>query len=147
MSSVTFGSVGDIITVSLLVKSIVDALDDSRGSSAEYQGLITELRSLESSLIEVELFSRSWRDASTSISLHNQCLKLVNKCQKTLENFQEYLKKYDSSLSADASEGILKRTGTKIKWQLLAKDTVSRFRSELTGHANALNMLMTTANV
>lgn len=147
MSSVTFGSVGDIITVCLLAKSIVKALDDSRGSSAEYQGLVTELRSLEFSLLEVELFTRSWRDAPTPVSLQHECSKLVNDCRKTLEAFRDYLKKYDSSLSQSAHKGILKRAGTKVKWQLLAKDTVSRYRSELAGHSNALNMMMITANV
>lgn len=146
MSSVTFGSVGDIITVCLLAKSIAKALDDSRGSSAEYQGLVTEIRSLERSLLEVELFTRSWRDASSSVSLQHECSKLVNDCRKTLETFRDYLKKYDSSLSTSAHEGFLRRAGNKIKWQLLAKDTVSRFRSELAGHSNALNMMMITAN-
>lgn len=147
MSSVTFGSVGDIITVCLLAKSIVEALDDSRGSSAEYQGLISELRSLECSLLEVELSSRSWRDSSTSASLQRECSKLVSECRKTLEAFQEYINKYDSSLSKDTRAGILRRAGAKIKWQLLAKDTVARFRSELAGHSNALNTMMITANV
>lgn len=45
-----------------------------------------------------------------------------------------------------AHEGFLRRAGNKIKWQLLAKDTVSRFRSEISGHSNALNMMMITAN-
>lgn len=147
MSSVTFGSVGDIITVCLLAKSIVEALDDSRGSSAEYQGLINELRSLECSLLEVELCTRSWKDASTAVSLQQECSKLVNECRKTLEAFHAYLKKYDSFLSKDSRAGVVKRAGMKIKWQLLAKDIVSRFRSELAGHSNALNMMMTTASV
>lgn len=147
MSSVTFGSVGDIITVCLLAKSIVEALDDSRGSSAEYQGLINELRSLECSLLEAELFTRSWTDASTAVSLQHECSKLVNECRKTLQDFLAHLEKYESSLSKDSRAGIVKRAGMKIKWQLLAKDTVSRFRSELAGHSNALNMMMTTANV
>lgn len=147
MSSVTFGSVGDIIAVCLLAKSIVEALDDSRGSSAEYQGLINELRSLECSLFEIESFTRSWADASTEVSLQQECSKLVNECRKTLEDFQAYLKKYDCSLSKDSHATIVKRTGMKIKWQLLTKDTVSRFRRELAVHSTALNIMMTTANV
>jgi hypothetical protein len=147
MSSVTFGSVGDIIAICLLAKDIARALDDSRGSSAEYQGLITEIRSLECSLLEVEMFTRTWRDTSTSSSLRHECCQLVNESRKTLEEFQAYLKKYEPSLSRDGHTGILRRAGSKIKWQLLAKDTVSRFRSELAGHSNALNMMMITANV
>jgi hypothetical protein len=40
---ITFGSVGDIISISLLVKDAMKALDDSRGSGGEYQGVIREL--------------------------------------------------------------------------------------------------------
>jgi hypothetical protein len=40
---ITFGAVGDIIFVCLLVKDLVEALDKSRGSKAEYQSAIREL--------------------------------------------------------------------------------------------------------
>lgn len=40
---ITFGSVGDVISVCLLIKDLVKTLDDSRGSSAEYQEVIREL--------------------------------------------------------------------------------------------------------
>lgn len=40
---ITFGSVGDIISISLLVKDAMKALDVSRGSGGEYQGVIREL--------------------------------------------------------------------------------------------------------
>lgn len=55
---ITFGSVGDIISVSLLVKDILVALDDSRGSSAEYQGIIRELYILDRALLEIGQLSR-----------------------------------------------------------------------------------------
>jgi hypothetical protein len=39
----TFGAVGDIISVCLLVKDLVEVLDKARGSKAEYQAAIREL--------------------------------------------------------------------------------------------------------
>lgn len=65
--SVTFGSVGDIISVCLIVKDLVDALDKSRGSSAEYQAVIRELWSLDRALLQVAMLSKTCEDC---IELH-----------------------------------------------------------------------------
>lgn len=152
MSSPTFGSVGDIITVCLLAKSVVDALDESRGASSEYQGLVSELRSLERSLLEAEVFVRSLPSEESS-SLRDEALKLVDECRKTLESFQSTLKKYDACLAEDPSsqkKGVrldVRRAGMKVKWQLSEKKNVARFRSELSAHCNAINMMLITAQV
>ena len=53
--SFTFGSFGDIVTLSLLIKDLIKSLDDSRGSSAEYQAVVRELWSLDKALLEVEV--------------------------------------------------------------------------------------------
>lgn len=62
---VTFGSVGDIISVCLLVKDLVEALDKARGSKAEYQSAIRELWILDRALLEIELFTKAHENAST----------------------------------------------------------------------------------
>jgi len=36
-------SVGDVVVVSVLIKDIIEALDDGRGSVIEYQEIIREL--------------------------------------------------------------------------------------------------------
>jgi hypothetical protein len=51
--SFTFGSVGDIISICLIIKDLAVALDDSGGSSAEYRELRRELWALERALLEV----------------------------------------------------------------------------------------------
>lgn len=147
MSPVTFGSVGDIIAVCQLAKSIYDALNSSRGSSIEYQGLSAVLRSVERALLEVELFIRAWRDASTPDSLQRECSKLVNECRTTLEAFQSYVNKYDTALSRGSRKATLKRARTKIKWQMLAKKDVARFRADLAGHWDSLHTMMLTASL
>ena len=47
-------SVGDFVTCAILVKDLIKALQDTTGSSAEYQGLIKELFNLERALTEVK---------------------------------------------------------------------------------------------
>jgi len=56
---ITFGSVGDIIAVCVLVKDCVDALSDTTGSAAQYQAVIRELHVLEKALLEVGISSRT----------------------------------------------------------------------------------------
>lgn len=55
MSTVTFGSVGDIISVCLLAREVAECLDKARGSASEYQALSAELRSLDRALLEAGL--------------------------------------------------------------------------------------------
>jgi hypothetical protein len=56
---ITFGSVGDIISICLIIKDLVAALDESSGSSKEFQEVRRELWALERALLEVELLSRT----------------------------------------------------------------------------------------
>jgi len=53
MSGITFGSVGDIIAVGEIAWSIAKALNSSRGSAKEYQGLIKELQLFNKALLQV----------------------------------------------------------------------------------------------
>ena len=62
---VTFGAVGDIISVVLLVKDLVATLDEARGSKAEYQAAIHELWLLDRTLLEIELLTREHADGAT----------------------------------------------------------------------------------
>ncbi len=53
--SITFGSVGDVIAVGQIAWSLAKALNDSRGSAKEYQGLVKELRAFERAVLQVYL--------------------------------------------------------------------------------------------
>jgi hypothetical protein len=62
---ITFGAVGDIISVCLLVKDLIEVLDKARGSNAEYQAAIRQLHTLDRALLEIERFNRQHGDGST----------------------------------------------------------------------------------
>src|SRR2546423_9092228 len=84
---ITFGSVGDIISICLIVKDLVDTLNKSRGSSAEYSEVIRELWVLDRALLEVELLSRTH---SATVELNALCetaRQTVDKCRLTVEAF------------------------------------------------------------
>lgn len=98
---ITFGSVGDIISVCLLVKDLVDALDKARGSKAEYQSLTRELRILDRVLLEVHLLARTHGGGNTPEleALCETARKAVDRCKDLVSNFLVKLKKYQGLLT------------------------------------------------
>ena len=53
MPPITFGSVGDIIAVSQIARSLVRALNDAKGSAKEYQELLKELQAFDQAILQV----------------------------------------------------------------------------------------------
>ncbi|KAF2448954.1 hypothetical protein P171DRAFT_341977, partial [Karstenula rhodostoma CBS 690.94] len=68
---VTFSSVGDIIAVCILVKDCVDALNEPRGSAAEYQAVVRELCILEKALLKVGILSSTHATTPELIRMKN----------------------------------------------------------------------------
>ena len=144
---ITFGSVGDIISISLLVKDAVKALDDSGGSASEYQGVIRELWSLDRVLLEVELLSKKHEQ---TIELNALCVtarRVAEDTRKCIENFLKKIKKYDASLGDDATGNFIRGISMKIKWRLVEKDELDKFRAEINAHCSSMNMLLAVASV
>lgn len=144
---ISFGSVGDIISVCLLVKDLVAALDESRGSAAEYREVRLELRALERALLEVEVLSRSHASTVKLNALYATARKAALGCQQPVAAFLDRIKKYDPSLSEAASRNIVRNTIMKIRWQVSQKGEVTRFRVEISAHSSSINMLLATVNV
>ena len=97
---VTFGSVGDIIAVALLVKDLVEALDKSRGSQAEYGQLVQELRLLEDLLRKVDhLCNTSGTTAASfeTVALHQTALKITDSSRNLILAFAARLAKYEKA--------------------------------------------------
>lgn len=144
---VTFGAVGDIISLSLLVKELVKCLDDSRGSSADYQAVIRELWSLDRALLEVELLCRSREHTPQLNALSvttNECAK---NCRKSINVFQRHVQKFKKTLSDGNPESLLTKAASKIQWQISEKEVLAKFRAEISAHCFSINMLLTTTGM
>ncbi|KAF7449551.1 hypothetical protein PtrSN002B_003090 [Pyrenophora tritici-repentis] len=111
--SVTFGSVGDIISVCLLVKDLVTALDKARGSKAEYQAAIRDLWILERVLLEIELITKQhgseatpelrslWETANQAMLLVTASITLLDVNRKEMDDkFDEAKRINDTANSA-----------------------------------------------
>jgi hypothetical protein len=147
---ITFGSVGDIISVALLIKDLVEALDASRGAQAEYRQLITDLKLLEAVLKRVHhLCNEQGSACSTSEAATLQSgLQIIESCRHCIQAFAERLEKYDSGLGKQVQRksNVIKSAIAKIRWQVGEKEDVLRFRAEIGGQTASLNALLGATN-
>ena len=142
---ITFGSVGDIITLSLFIKDLAKSLDDSRGASAEYQAITRQLSSLEHALSQVEEVFKTLNHSGTLSALDRTANKCVEQCRESITKYKERTKKFERSLQAGGSRNIFRDTTSKLKWQAFEKDDLPKFRVELHTHCIFINMLLTLA--
>jgi hypothetical protein len=147
MASFTFGSVGDIISISLTVKDLVKALDDSRGSSDEYQEIIRELWMLDRALLEVEQLSRACEPTAELNALCVTARRIADTCRLHVEAFLERIKKYNPSLTGNGSGNKIRDASMKVRWHISHSDELQKFRAEINAHCSSLNMLLVTAGV
>jgi hypothetical protein len=111
----SFGSLSDIISVCLLVKDLVAALDNSRGSVAEYQEVRRELQTLQVALFEVECLSLSCAPTAKLNALYATTRKAAIECQTPVKDFLKKIKKYKTSLGESGSRSLVRETAMKIR--------------------------------
>jgi hypothetical protein len=144
---ITFGSVGDIISVSLLIKDLLVALDGSRGSSSSYRAIVRELYTLDSALLHVDQLSRT---QNATPELHALCVtarQTVDRCRTCIDKFKQKIQKYRRSLAAGGSGNVIADVTRKIQWSVSEQEHMASFRAELTGYTESINMLIATASV
>jgi hypothetical protein len=146
-AALTFGSVGDIISVCLLVNDLVTTLGDSRGSVSEYQDMIRDLR-----YVQELLYTLNGLAAACDLKNHEYLILGVTARQKAkdlkelVEPFYEKVKKYDERLTKPGSRNALADVYWKVDWRLRHKEAVARFRSELQGRRMAISAILMTAH-
>ena len=144
---ITFGSVGDIISVSLLIKDLIRCLDNSRGSSAEYQAMIRELRSLDHALLEVEQLLRVPGMSSELSSIAQKAENIAEQCHRCIMELRNQTKGYSKSLGEGGPSNLVRKTSSRLKWCVSGKENLTNFRAAINSQYLSLNILLSTANV
>jgi hypothetical protein len=144
----TFGSVGDFISLTVLIKDIIAALDDARGSAKEYRALVQELVTLQLTLEAVQHTCEDPQFTHSLEDLAKVALDTVAHIKDCLSGFLRQIQKYEPALSAGASGkgNSLKAMGRKLQWKLNEKD-VEKFRAEVMGCTMALKVLLEVITV
>lgn len=140
----SFGfSVGDFVTIGILISDIVRSLQTIGGAASEYQELVCELRGLRSVLDIIAQLKGASHQISTIDGLKLAALN----CQFVLDDFRTKLRKYKASLEAGSSKGVLRDGAAKIRWSLMMKKDVQDLRAYLSGHTSSLNMRLSIAGL
>ncbi|KAI6773038.1 hypothetical protein HG530_003996 [Fusarium avenaceum] len=139
----SFGAVGDFISIALLIKDIIASLDDCRGSAKQYRELVQSLDILGQTL---EVVQKTFEDPQFTDSLEDLSkisLTTVSQIQSCLQGFLDQIHKYETSLGVNASGSgnTLRSISRKIQWKLNEKD-VDKFRTEIAGCTMTLKVLL-----
>ncbi|KAE9373815.1 hypothetical protein N431DRAFT_504374 [Stipitochalara longipes BDJ] len=156
---VPFGfSARECVSVCLLIKDCVVALDSSRGSATEYREVIRELWALEHALCEVVSLAEGFETTAELNALVGSAKRVADQCKECIEGFLKRVKKYEKSLGAcihpsggtagTAATGHRLRGVTgKLSWALFMKEDLARFRAEINAHSSYINMILITASI
>ena len=145
---VPFGfSVGDCISVCILIKDAIHALDSTRGSSAAYQEVIRELWALDRALLEVVNLAQGFETTVELNALSHTARRTADQCRSCIEGFLDKIKSYETALRDGGSGSKLKDVKEKLGCSLGGREQLVRFRTEINGHSSAINMLLITASV
>jgi hypothetical protein len=131
-------SAGDFISALQLVATVADALRASGASSSEYRALISQLYALETALLRVKHLELDDSQHSEAVALR----QAASQCQWTIDVFWEKIKKYQPSLRTGGSERRVRDSWMKIKWALCQKEDLVRFKADLTGHTQSIEVLL-----
>ncbi|PQE09015.1 vegetative cell wall protein [Rutstroemia sp. NJR-2017a WRK4] len=132
---ITFGSVGDIIAVGQISWSLAKALNDSRGSAKEYQGLVRELRAFERAVLQIVAL---WQNYDCPDTITTDAAK---DWLDTLRAFQDKAdKKYGASLGASGGSGnLVKDISKKFIW-MKEKEDILDLRRKLNSATDMITM-------
>jgi len=138
----TFGAIGDFISIALLIKDVVSALDECRGSAKAYRDLIEEIGLLQKSIEQIERIYQKPEFHDGVEGLESVVQATIIQVRKCLEGFcDRFCKKFGESLAEGGSGNALKDIAKKIQWKFEEKE-VEKFRSEVVGYRMSLEMFL-----
>jgi len=143
--SVGFGfSAGDFIAAIELVGTVIDALRASGSARSEYRELVAQPLSLENALIQVQGLEFEEGQYGEVIALRQAALQ----CRRTIDEFWKKMEGYQGVWGNAQGSGFrMKDRWMKIKWAVCEKDDVVRFKADLVGHTESIQLLLTTVQM
>ena len=117
MSSITFGSVGDIIAICQVIVTTVTALSSSRGASVEYRALINELWGLAQALEATKsLLEQRSQLLGPPLQSQGRLRIALQNCRECLERELESIQKFSTSMSNAGPTKSAKDAFWKVRW-------------------------------
>ncbi|TDL14014.1 hypothetical protein BD410DRAFT_840648 [Rickenella mellea] len=154
MAAFTFGSFGDILTLTSVVIASVRSLNDSTGSVSDYQDFIQELGSL-TEILELAVFQNQDLSTASAAATSEGTISTISppvisaairshieQCRSLMETFRQNVKSYERGLNQGGPKG----WWNKIVWAMWKKDQVMSFRAKLATHRQQIIALAVLSN-
>ena len=142
------GSLGDVVSLCVVVNNLRKVINQSRGSSAEYQALLTELATLEHVLVQAGML---WGNGESSDEIVDEFRVMIRSraelCREFIKEFHAKVRKFGPSLQKGGSESVVRDTARKLQWQVSRSDEVIKFRAGVVAHYSAINALLMTTTM
>lgn len=139
----SFGfAIGDFIAVLKLASDVTNALNESRGVSADLRLLVMRLNSLERAIQNAVQTVKDWDAAYPNPSNKaplNALAEEHNICKRLLENFHEKSRRYTESIFNGQGSKMTKEWA-KIKWCIFHSDDIAQLERNLRLHILAIDM-------
>ncbi|EQB44460.1 hypothetical protein CGLO_16799 [Colletotrichum gloeosporioides Cg-14] len=139
--TLAFGAVGDFIAVISLIKDIITALDDSRGSVKDYRDVVRSFEVLQRTVQHVSQIYDDMGTAKDLGDLRILAMSSVSQIQQSLEGFRDRNRKFERSLGGGGAKNVFRDVVRKIRWNFEEKD-VMKIRDEMKGYTASLSMLL-----
>ena len=138
--AVGFGfSVSDICMGLKIIKDSIGALNETKGATADYAKLLTEVQSLQDGLAAVQ----DLQEAGVLSDKQDAALnRAISACQENIQEFLITISKYQPYLRNDASGMVSKFR--KVQWALCRKEDIAKFREQVARQASSISMLIIT---
>lgn len=139
--SPSFGSVGDFLSIGILIKDVIVALDDCRGSSRKHQKLRQGLVLLEET---INLVQRAFHNPELVVpdDISTSATGLISQiCQSVTTFKSQKLEKYSASFSPGGSGNSFKDAARKIQFKFDEED-IEKFQGEIREYKELLIILL-----
>ena len=135
-------TVGDFIAALELVSTVIDALRESGEASKDCRELLRQLYALETALLQVK---RPEVD-DAHLGQVTALKQVATQCQSSIDDFWKKFQVYELSLRSNHTDG-LRDKWLKVKWSLYHRNDIKKFKADLTGHTEAINVLLNAIQV
>jgi len=143
----TFGSVGDIISVCSIIKELITALREFKGSSSEYQTTIRELQNVDTVLTDLHDLACLCDRLGGYESLAQRVRLEALKCESLITPFRDKISKYTESLRIGGCGNVARDAFWKLHWRISHRDDLEEFRRALKVQTEVMTVIIVTAKM
>lgn len=73
-------------------------------------------------------------------------MQAAAQCQRTIDAFWDKIKKYQPSLGVGGTGSRVKDGWRKVRWAVRQKEDLAKFKADLMGHTESIEMFLTTGS-